>query len=729
MPLSKLSIEESEEDRYHVAASASGLELSRVLKHGDTFLVAGRTGDIRPVGRGEQGLYHRGTKYASRFLLRLGRQRPLLLSSSVLQNNLLLAVDLTNPDIYSDGGEEHLLVPHGTIHIARSTFLQDGAYLERIVISNYGAHLVEAELKLELDADFADIFEVRGTRRPKRGVRIPAEVSKGAVTLGYRGLDGIERRTRFELAPAPTHLSEGEASFDVRLESHQSRILYVRILCEEGSGPPTPPLRYEAARSAAGEAVRRREERQCHIYTSNEQLNDWINRSQSDLRMLLTNTDHGPYPYAGVPWFSTAFGRDGLWAAIQTLWIDPDIARGVLKFLSAHQAMEHDPEADAEPGKIIHEMRDGEMAALREIPFGNYYGSIDSTPLYLMLAWRYYEATGDGALLEELWPSLLLAMEWIDVCGDQDGDGFVEYGRRSRDGLVQQGWKDSNTSVFHRGGTLATGPIALCEVQGYVYDAKVGMSRLARALGKEGLADGWERQAHELREQFDAAFWCEEIDSYALALDGDKLACRVKTSNAAHCLFTGIALPKRWPALATSLMAKELFSGFGLRTLAADEQRYNPMSYHNGSIWPHDNAIAADGLAAAGYMAEATKIFGGLFDVALFTELHRLPELFCGFSRQPGQAHTQYPVACSPQAWASGAVFMLLKAILGLSIDGVKRRISLRHPILPPFIEELSIQNLRVGDDSVDVRLHRHPEDVGLVVTRATGRVEVVVVK
>lgn len=702
---------------------AEGHSLS--LLHGDTFAVFDRHGDIQPVGMGQQGIFHQDTRHLSQLELRVSGIRPLLLSSSVQEDNIVLSADLTNPDIDLPSGE---LLPHGLLHLRRNKFLVDGGCLEHITVTNYAQNALDVEMSFSFAADFADIFEVRGHSRERRGTFLPEQVEGAMVTLAYRGLDHVLRRTSIRSSLPPSKVSADQIGVTLHLEPQQDAVLVLDVVCD---------CNEEAARSFAydGSLQKVIHERRVsplvdfHIYSSNEQFNDWWNRSKTDLEMMLTETPLGYYPYAGVPWFSTEFGRDGIITALELLCPAPEVARGVLAFLAATQATAKDPERDAEPGKILHETRKGEMARLGEVPFGSYYGSVDSTPLFVMLAAAYLERTADAEFLRSIWNNIEAALEWIDRYGDVDGDGFVEYARQTEEGLLQQGWKDSQDSVFYSNGTLAKGPIALCEVQSYVYAARMGIAAAAAKLGYTSTAAKQRAKAAELRTKFEAAFWSDELSTFAMALDGDKRQCKVRSSNAGQCLFSGIASESHVRLVMKSLLSPGLFSGWGVRTIACEEKRYNPMSYHNGSVWPHDNALIAYGAIHCRDKELPLKILSGLLDLSLFVDLRRLPELICGFPRRQGKGPTLYPVACSPQAWAAGACFLALQSCLGLTISAKESRIYLRHTALPESLQWVRIQNLRVGAASVDLEFHRHAETVGFDVPRRTGEIEVVAVR
>jgi glycogen debranching enzyme len=713
------------QDRYDVQAdSALADELDQVLKHGDSFAVFDRFGDIRPVGLGEEGIYHLGTRHLSGFGLRIDGKRPLLLGSTAKRESTRLAVDLTNPDLETPKGR----IAHATIHVARTKVLWDGVCYERLTARNFGREPVTFPISLRFVADFADIFEVRGMVRRRRGRFLPAKASGSEVLLRYAGLDRVVRRTRISFSITPDQISHHEAVFRVRLPPTRATSIDITISCESGDRH-LRPLAVDEALERARRQVPAMVAEGARISTSNALFNEWMDRSAADLAMLTTVTPEGRYPYAGVPWFSTQFGRDGLITALQHLWIDPTLARGVLEYLATYQATERDPSHDAEPGKILHEVRTGEMAALGEVPFGRYYGSHDATPLFVMLTAAYWRRTGDSATVTRLWPHVERALRWMDTDGDPDGDGFLDYRRRTGHGLVQQGWKDSWDSIFHVDGELAAPPIALSEIQGYVYAAKVGAAELAVVLGHQERAAELRTQAAELRNRFDSAFWLEEMSTYALALDGDRQPCSVRTSNAGHALLTGIAPPERAARVAETLMADASYSGWGVRTVAAGEARYNPMSYHNGSIWPHDNALIALGLARYGFHDAAARIFSGLFDASRHFDLARLPELFCGFTRRAGEGPTRYPVACSPQAWSAGAIFMLLQATLGLEVDALAGQVRFHHARLPEFLDRVSIEGLRVGTATIDLALQRQPQGVGINVLRREGPIEVVALK
>jgi glycogen debranching enzyme len=714
--------------RLHVPASESFAQRQpHTLKSGDTFVVFDRSGDLRGELGGDEhatspeGLYREDTRIVSRFAWRLDGEPALLLSATARNDPTVFSADLTNADLY-DG--DRLALARELIYLNRRKFVWQGAMYERILLRNFDQIPHRVTLDAFFDADFADVFEVRGERRPRRGTLVRSLPSPSCARIHYTALDDVTTDVDMNFDPEPAHIDTMRARYVLNLAPGEHRRLFARAGISEGERAWTAPQFFAALRAARREfaAIARAA---TTVSSSNATFDEIVRRSASDLSILVTRTALGSYAYAGIPWFATAFGRDGIITALFTLWLDPSIARGVLRFLAATQAVETDPSRDAEPGKILHEMRHGEMARLGEVPFARYYGSVDATPLFVMLLEAYYARTGDLELVRELWPNCSAALDWIDRYGDLDGDGFVEYARKTPGGLDNQGWKDSHDAIFHADGSLASAPIALCEVQGYVYAAKRGAAALAAVLGYPAQAAQLAEAARELREHFDAAFWCEELNTYAMALDATKAQCRVVSSNAGHALFSGIATAERASSVAKVLMGQQCFSGWGIRTVATSASRYNPMSYHNGSVWPHDNAIIALGLGRYGFKAEVGRLFRATVDAAACMELRRLPELFCGFERRRESTPTLYPVACSPQAWASAAPFAMLAANLGLVFDVARNEIRFERPVLPAFLSELHLRGLTLAGSSIDVEVRRHGTELALNVKDRHGSVRV----
>jgi glycogen debranching enzyme len=721
--LPKLSLDSVPEATFYIPATGPATRPRRALKHDNTFAVLDSHGDIGASAGGTDGLFNCDTRFLSHFELLLNGMQPLLLGSNLRDDNTLLTVDLTNPDMYFD---DHLVLPKDTLHVVRTIFLWRDTFYQRLAIQNHGDHAVDLRLTMLFDSDFADLFEVRGLRRARRGTITREAVRPATTVLSYEGLDAKLRQTVLHFDPAPSELTATTVSYRLSIAPKK----FMPVCCSIGCGAPEPPKPIPLLRGlrAIHRNLRAMSFNAATVETSNDLFNEVLCRSMSDLYMLMTKTPQGPYPYAGIPWYSTTFGRDGLITALQMLWLDPRIAQGVLRRLAALQATTDDPASDAQPGKILHEMREGEMAALREVPFGLYYGTVDATPLFVMLAGLYAERTGDDATIVELWPAIEAALAWIDGPGDPDGDGFIEYYRATEEGLANQGWKDSQDAIFHADGHLAEGPIALAEVQGYVYSAKLLAARCAKRLGRMQDARRLKAEADLLAERFDAAFWCPDLGTYALALDGKKQPCRVRSSNAGQVLFTGIARTERALEVGDGLLRPNFFSGWGIRTIANTEARYNPMSYHNGSIWPHDNALIALGLARYGLKRSVERVFKGLFDAATYMEMRRLPELFCGFQRGRGRGPTLYPVACTPQAWASATPFTLIEASLGLQFDPAANEIRLHNPSLPSFLDYVVIRNLHLKDSSVDLKVRRHANDVSVEILERRGDIQVSIV-
>jgi glycogen debranching enzyme len=702
---------------FYIPSTGPSARPRRTLKHADTFAVFDSHGDMGASAGGPDGLFNHDTRYLSRFELLIDGMQPLLLGSSVRDDNLTLAADLTNADIFYDG---HIVLPRDTLHVVRTAYLWKGVVHQRIAVGNHGEAPVAFSLTLLFGNDFADLFEVRGQRRERRGHLSEVVRSPSEVAFVYVGLDQTTRRTELRFEPAPAQLVASAAGYQLKLETGQFQYIYFSAECH-GAHPPQPMTFFKGL-MAANRDRRSSSRFAASVETSNHVLNEALCRSMADLRILVTETPDGAYPYAGIPWYSTTFGRDGLLTALQMLWCDPLIAKGVLKRLAAFQAVSFDNAADAEPGKIVHEMRGGEMAALKEVPFGLYYGSVDATPLFVILVGLYVERTGDESTLRELWAAVERALQWMDSSGDMDGDGFLEYSgagaKGLQHGLRNQGWKDSFDAIFHADGELAQGPIALCEVQGYAYAAKRLAAQCARRLGMDKIAERLDQAASDLAQRFEDVFWCEEIGLYAIALDGQKMPCRIRASNSGHLLWTGIARPDRARRIADAMISADFFSGWGIRTIAKGEPRYNPMSYHNGSIWPHDNSLIALGFSRYGFREHVDRVFEATFAAASYMDLRRLPELYCGFRKRHGAGPTLYPVACSPQAWASGSLFLMIQAALGVEFEPATGEIRFRNPRLPVSVNEIVLRHLGLNGGRVDIALTRSGAYVSMRILR-----------
>jgi glycogen debranching enzyme len=692
-------------DQYYILAASVGMIDNRLiaLKEGDAFLVSDKFGDIKSFGETSHGIYCNGTRMISRMEMLINDRMPFMLTSYLNEENEMHIIDLTNPDILADHQQA---IGKGQLQIQRKKFFWNKVYYESIKLCSYSLSPMSFKLSFVFDADFKDIFEVRGIQRTLKGKKDLPVIDNNNLLFKYTGADNIQRQSRITFSPTPTFSKDKQVDFNFTLGPRDCDDIFISIALDiDKDHPeilPTDEAYYQMITK-----INLSKNGSPKISSSNDYFTSWIKRSISDLFTLGTEMPTGLYPYAGIPWYSTPFGRDAIITGIQTVWLYPEMTKGILRYLATTQAKENNKEQDAEVGKIFHEQRGGEMANTGEVPFKLYYGSIDATPLFIILSGMYYDRTGDIPLIEELWKNIQLAVEWMDKYGDVDGDGFIEYERKTNSGLGNQGWKDSSDSVFHEDGSLAETPIALCEVQGYAYSAKLHAARFYSLFGNDQKAEELQRQANELKEKFHKSFWSEEKQIYVLALDGNKKQCHVRSSNAGHCLFTGIAAPEHAAKIAKTLLTSKMFSGWGVRTIATNEARYNPMSYHNGSVWPHDNSIIATGLARYGHLEECDMLLSAMFDVSEYFDSQRLPELFCGFERFSNISVTNYPVACSPQAWAAASAFLLLQSNLRLRIKAGEKTIYFFKPSLPHFLDDLTITNLPINAGKVTIEIKR----------------------
>jgi glycogen debranching enzyme len=730
---------------------ATDLGSVQVLKHGNLFLLTDQFGDIHPDSRG-LGLYHGDTRVLSCSILRVSGERPVLLQGS-MGGNFRGTIHLTNPtldrDLSTRVRPEDALASR-KLGIARERLLSGTGLEERLRLVNHSEDVEVVSLDLAFANDGADIFEVRGYARKERGRCLPVAVTDDRVTFRYVGLDGRQYASHVAFSQRPLEVTP----VDPRAAGWAGGVIRLRWQWELRPGgqqelswtvwpseDPEPDLRVDGVPEGlfpapprispdegAG-AYRAWERGTTTVDTDHELFNLTYVRSVSDLR-LLVNDGPGPgerHMAAGVPWFATLFGRDAIITSLQALAFRPQLAIETLEVLGRLQATDVDETRDAEPGKILHELRTGEMARTAELPFRPYYGSVDATPLWLILLSSTFDWTGDRALVDRMWPTAMRALEWIDRWGDRDGDGFVEYERRAPNGLINQGWKDSSDGIRDRNGRQVEAPVALAEVQAYVFDAKRRMAELARLRGEAELASRLEGEAEALRARFEEAFWIPDQGYYAMALDRDKRPADALASNAGHCLWSGIVSRDRAAIVAERLLSPQLFSGWGIRTYGSAQPGYNPIGYHTGTVWPHDTSMIALGLKRYGFHEEANRLVGSVFEAAQRFPDFRLPELFCGFDREAAPMPVPYPVACSPQAWAAGATFLFLQAMLGLSPHGDRRELELVRPHLPDWLRRVTISNLRLGDSSVDLLFHRWRGTTSAEVLRKMGDVAVTI--
>jgi glycogen debranching enzyme len=669
------------------------------------FLLVNQHGDISPPGSCSLGLFQDDTRMLSRYRLRVAGGPPVLLSAQTPRPYGAL-IDLAVNDLPFGGNAWD---PRNVIHIRRELSLSD-RLIERLTLTSYLRTPLDYWVELEFGADFADIFEVRGWRREARGQYFAPKVEDDCITFAYRGQDGRVLRSvvRFREPPTPGGLTERTARWTLRLHGEQRVDLEWEVSAQEGERRTLALRGLDDAGAQLGGVYQEWQEHGSRWTTDAGDLDHLLRRATDDLRALHVEVDGEPVLSAGIPWYSTIFGRDAIITSLQTLPLNPGMARRTLRYLAARQGTREDPFTEEQPGKILHELRRGEMARSGEIPHVPYYGSVDATPLWLILLHETWRWTGDAELSRALLPHAERALAWIDRYGDLDGDGFVEYFCTSKKGLVNQGWKDSGDGVPFPDGRLPEPPIALVEVQGYVYDAKIRMAEMYQYLGNAERAAELRRQAAEMRDRIRDRFWLEELGTFALALDRDKRPVATATTNAGHLLWSRVPAPDEAQRVAHRFLEPDFFSGWGIRTLSAAHPAFNPMSYHNGSVWPHDNAIVVLGMALYGHARSALPVVRAIYEASAQTEYQRLPELYCGMTRGRGHQPVAYPVSCSPQAWASGSLFMLLQAMLGIYAEAPARVLHVRDPVLPDFLTDLTVSGLAIGGTRVSLQFRRH---------------------
>jgi glycogen debranching enzyme len=674
------------------------------LIDGKTFLSTTVAGDITPAGSPDVGFFHDDTRFLSHMELRVMGSRAVVLSSST-EKTFANQVELTTGNIPL---RESFDLPENTIHIRREQLLASDTFFDRLTFENFNLVPVTFALEIHYDADFVDVFQVRGCARSVHGQYYKPVVRERTLAFYYRGLDRVLRQTQVDFSPPPAKIENEVAHWEINLPPLRQMQINISVApfvedVKSRAGNLDQAANLRARRDAFAEW----ESRSTRFDGSNDVFDAALRTAIGDFHALQIPAGQQHVVAAGIPWFATMFGRDSIIAAYQSLLLNPQLAVETLRTLAHYQGREVNDWRDEQPGKILHEYRTGEMTRSGEMPFGPYYGSVDATPLFLILLSEAYNWTADDTLIRDLLPAAYRALEWIDHYADLDGDGFVEYLRRSPRGLANQGWKDSWDANMHRDGTIARPPLALVEVQGYVYDAKYRMASLLRAFGDAGTGERLRHEAPDLAKRLDKAYWMSSRGFYAMALDADKKQLQVVSSNPGHLLWNRAIPRERARTVVARFMRDDMFSGWGLRTLSAEERTFNPLSYHRGSVWPHDNSLIVHGMALNEFRQPALRVLTTLFQAALRFRDYRLPELFCGVQRREFDDPVHYPVSCSPQAWASGAMLLMLTSVLGIRPSAPRRELNIVNPELPEWLDHLHIRNLRVGQSRVGLDFSR----------------------
>jgi glycogen debranching enzyme len=700
------------------------------LKSGALFMVTQASGDVPAqsarTGRHGLGIYFHDTRYLDeKRMLVNGRPMTLLFESADLGDRCLR--ELTNPELPVDGGGG--IIHKETVGLHAETSL-NGEVAESLTFRNFSRAPLRITVTLAYGSQFDDIFTVRGKAPGARGDLADPKVKGASIRLVYNGADHHRRTTEITFDPAPDTISGSCATFHLDLPPDAPRTVEVafRLSDEPLDGEKSDlevspnPTENEAVEDSDHLGLPWSDVR---MTTSNELFNRVMRRSFVDLAMLETRHGDDRFYAAGVPWYVALFGRDSIVTALETLAFAPEVGRATLDLLAHYQGRADNPERDEEPGKILHELRVGERARLGEVPFTPYYGSVDATPLFLILLGEYVQWTGDLDCFTTLRPHVDAALDWLERQADPDGSGLFQYASRASDGLANQGWKDSYNAIVDADGSLAKPPIALVEMQGYVFRAFRAVANVCRMAGEHERAAGLEGRAEELRKTFERSFWRPDFGNYALAIHGPaeaRRAAEVDASNQGQALWGGIVAQAHAGAVRDSLMDPDrLNAGWGVRTLSQEAAAYNPFDYQTGAIWPHDCAMVGVGLRGYGFDDEALEILTGLYEAATRFDLYRLPELFAGFARESYGRPVRYPVACSPQAWAAGSLPYLLTAVLGIVPDAVARTLRIIRPRLPGWLDWVTIKGLKVGASQVDLRFERSG-DLSLAVVTSKAR-------